>query len=199
MLETEDWSTKFHPIWYVNPTIVRGLDYYTKTVFEFLSNGLAICAGGRYDGLADELGGVNLPSLGFAAGMERILMLMEEQNAQFPQVDTPDIYIAPLGNSANATAVKLCNTLRAEGFSAITDMSGRGLKAQMKYADKIGAKYTMVLGDNEVESGVAKIKDMNSGEQNEVEITTGLVQALYDMSIDKAFDDLNESINKMEV
>ena len=183
----------------VNPTIVRGLDYYTKTVFEFLSNGLAICAGGRYDGLADELGGVNLPSLGFAAGMERILMLMEEQNAQFPQVDTPDIYIAPLGNSANATAVKLCNTLRAEGFSAITDMSGRGLKAQMKYADKIGAKYTMVLGDNEVESGVAKIKDMNTGEQNEVEITNGLVQALYDMSINKAFDDLNESINKMEV
>ena len=97
------------------------------------------------------------------------------------------------------SAVKLCNTLRAEGFSAITDMSGRGLKAQMKYADKIGAKYTMVLGDNEVESGVAKIKDMNSGEQNEVEITTGLVQALYDMSINKAFDDLNESINKMEV
>ena len=183
----------------VNPTIVRGLDYYTKTVFEFLSNGLAICAGGRYDGLADELGGVNLPSLGFAAGMERILMLMEEQNAQFPQVDTPDIYIAPLGNSAGATAVKLCNTLRAEGFSAITDMSGRGLKAQMKYADKIGAKYTMVLGDNEVESGVAKIKDMNTGEQNEVEITNGLVQALYDMSINKAFDDLNESINKMEV
>ena len=183
----------------VNPTIVRGLDYYTKTVFEFLSNGLAICAGGRYDGLADELGGVNLPSLGFAAGMERILMLMEEQNAQFPQVDTPDIYIAPLGNSAGATAVKLCNTLRAEGFSAITDMSGRGLKAQMKYADKIGAKYTMVLGDNEVESGVAKIKDMNTGDQKEVEITTGLVQALYDMSINKAFDDLNESINKMEV
>ena len=183
----------------VNPSIVRGLDYYTKTVFEFLSNGLAICAGGRYDGLADELGGVNLPSLGFAAGMERILMLMDEQGADFPKDDITDIYIAPLGSKASAQAVKLCNLVRDEGFSAVTDMSGRGLKAQMKYADKIGAKYTVVLGDNEVDSKTAKIKDMQSGEQKEITLPDGLVTALYDMSIEKAFDDLHDSVNKMEV
>ena len=168
-------------------------------MFEFLSNGLAICAGGRYDGLADELGGVNLPSLGFAAGMERILMLMDEQGADFPKDDITDIYIAPLGSKASAQAVKLCNLVRDEGFSAVTDMSGRGLKAQMKYADKIGAKYTVVLGDNEVDSKTAKIKDMQSGEQKEITLPDGLVTALYDMSIEKAFDDLHDSVNKMEV
>ncbi len=182
----------------VNPSIVRGLDYYTKTVFEFLHNGLAVCAGGRYDGLATELGGVDLPSLGFAAGLERILMIMREQGAEFPTPKKPDLYIAPLGENASAQAVKLCGLLRDEGFSAITDMSGRGLKAQMKYADKIGAKYTLVLGDNEVETSTAKIKDMQSGEQREVALPEGLVSVLYDMSIDKAFDDLHESMAKLE-
>lgn len=182
----------------VNPRIVRGLDYYTKTVFEFIANGMAVCAGGRYDGLAGELGGADLPSLGFAAGMERILMLMEEQGAEFPKPAAPDLYIAPLGAKAAANAIKFCDLLRAEGFSAVTDMSGRGLKAQMKYADKLGAKYTVVLGENEIVQMSAKIKDMQSGEQREISLPDGLIHALYDMSIDKAFDNLHESISKFD-
>ncbi len=182
----------------VNPQIVRGLDYYTKTVFEFIANGMAVCAGGRYDGLASELGGVDLPSLGFAAGLERLLMLMEEQDTEFPEDKKPELYIAPLGVSASSQAIKLCDMLRKEGFSAVTDMSGRGLKAQMKYADKIGAKYTVVLGDNEIEQKAARIKDMSSGEQREISLPDGLIHALYDMSIDKALGDLNDSIEKFD-
>ncbi len=158
----------------VNPRIVRGLDYYTKTVFEFISNEIgsqgAVCAGGRYDGLADELGGVNLPSLGFGMGIERVLMLMDKQGAFFLSPDSPDLYIAPMGESACAFAVELCKRLREKGFSCTTDYVGRGLKAQMKYASKIGARFTLVLGDNEIESGSASIKNMETGEQTAINL-----------------------------
>jgi histidyl-tRNA synthetase len=156
----------------VNPKIVRGLDYYTKTVFEFITSEIgaqgAVCAGGRYDGLADELGGVHLPSLGFAMGIERALILMEKQGVVFPEPETVDLYIAPMGENAKSLAISLLSKARQSGFSATTDYVGRGLKAQMKYANKIGAKYTVVLGDNEVETGKAVLKNMTTGEGEEI-------------------------------
>ncbi len=172
----------------INPQIVRGLDYYTKTVFEFITTEIgsqgAVCAGGRYDGLAEELGGPKLPSLGFAMGLERILILMEKQNCEFPIDDVADVYIAPMGENATAEAIKLCNELREEGFTAVTDLSGRGLKAQMKYANKIGAKFSMVIGDNELENKKATLKNMITGENQEIDLPDGLSDAIYKAGID---------------
>lgn len=172
----------------INPQIVRGLDYYTKTVFEFITTEIgsqgAVCAGGRYDGLAEELGGPKLPSLGFAMGLERILILMEKQNCEFPIDDVADVYVAPMGENATAEAIKLCNELREEGFTAVTDLSGRGLKAQMKYANKIGAKFSMVIGDNELENKKATLKNMITGENQEIDLPGGLSDAIYKAGID---------------
>lgn len=172
----------------INPQIVRGLDYYTKTVFEFITTEIgsqgAVCAGGRYDGLAEELGGPKLPSLGFAMGLERILILMEKQNCEFPIDDVADVYIAPMGENATAEAIKLCNELREEGFTAVTDLSGRGLKAQMKYANKIGAKFSIVIGDNELENKKATLKNMITGENQEIDLPDGLSDAIYKAGID---------------
>lgn len=156
----------------VDPRIVRGLDYYTKTVFEFVSGSLGaqstVCGGGRYDGLVEQMNGPQTPALGFGMGIERLLMIMEAENAPCPEQPKADIYIAPMGEAAALKATELCRALRDEGFRAITDVTGRGLKAQMKYADKIGAEYTVVLGDNELETKIARIKNMQTGQQSEL-------------------------------
>lgn len=156
----------------VNPTIVRGLDYYTKTVFEFVTDFIGaqgtVCGGGRYDGLIEELGGKHLPSLGFAMGIERLLMLMDKQSIEIPKPSTCDLYVAVMGESASLKSFEIIKAVRSCGLIAETDIVGRGLRAQMKYADKIGAKFSMVLGDNEIEQGKAVIKNMSSGEQTEI-------------------------------
>lgn len=156
----------------VNPTIVRGLDYYTKTVFEFVTDFIGaqgtVCGGGRYDGLIEELGGKHLPSLGFAIGIERLLMLMDKQGIEIPKPSTCDLYVAVMGESASLKSFEIIKAVRSCGLIAETDVVGRGLRAQMKYADKIGAKFSMVLGDNEIEQGKAVIKNMSSGEQTEI-------------------------------
>ena len=158
----------------VNPRIVRGLDYYTRTVFEFVSNDIGaqgtVCGGGRYDGLIEELGGPHTPSLGFAMGTGRLLMLLAAQGIELPSPTSCEIYIAPMGEAASLEAMRIVSDMRASGISAQTDVAGRSLKAQMKYADKIGARYTMVLGDNEIEQGKANIKNMDSGDVTEVEL-----------------------------
>ena len=158
----------------VNPRIVRGLDYYTRTVFEFVSTQIGaqgtVCGGGRYDGLVEELGGQHIPSLGFGMGTGRLLMLLEAQGIELPKPSGCDLYIAPMGENASYEAAAIVADLRAGGISAQTDVVGRSLKAQMKYADKIGAKYTMVLGDDEVAQGKAKIKNMDNGEATEMEL-----------------------------
>ena len=158
----------------VNPRIVRGLDYYTRTVFEFVSTDIGaqgtVCGGGRYDGLIEELGGPHVPSLGFGLGTGRLLMLLEAQGIELPQPSGCDLYVAPMGENASYEAAAIVADLRAGGISAQTDVAGRSLKAQMKFADKIGAKYTMVLGDDEIASGKAKIKNMDSGESSEMEL-----------------------------
>lgn len=164
-----------------DPGIVRGLDYYTKTVFEFIApigvdpktgeeKHLTVCAGGRYDGLVEEIGGPRLPGIGYAAGMDRLVAAMKYSSAEIPSPVTPGIYVAPLGDEAVAFAQTLVYGLRQSGIRAECDIVGRSLKAQMKYADKIGASYTVIIGDNEIKTGRAILKNMKTSEQTEVEL-----------------------------
>ncbi len=149
----------------VDPGLVRGLDYYTRTVFEFPSKslGFALGGGGRYDGLVEELGGKATPALGFGLGLDRIMMALEAQDAEFPEPERCEVYIASMGEAALIRAMKLADRLHRCGIPADCDLCGRGLKAQMKYADKIGAKFTMVIGDNELADGKAELKNMKDG------------------------------------
>ncbi len=154
----------------VDDSIVRGLDYYTKTVFEIISGGFTVCGGGRYDGLVEEFGGDHTPAVGFGLGIERLLLRLSELGIKIEDTKKCCLYIASMGESAKAKAERIVHALRGEGISAELDHMDRSLKAQMKYADKIGARYTIVLGDNELLEGKCKIKDMQTGEQTELEI-----------------------------
>ncbi len=154
----------------IDSGIVRGLDYYSKTVFEIISGDFTVCGGGRYDGLVEELGGQPTPGIGFGLGIERLLLRLEETGAVIPLPEPLDLYIAPLGDKASVYAQKLIYNLRRDGIKAETDHTGRGLRAQMKYADKLGCRYTLVLGDNETDSGRASVKNMENGEQTEIEL-----------------------------
>ena len=175
----------------VNPKIVRGLDYYTRTVFEFISGDIGaqstVCGGGRYDGLLEQMGGGEVPALGFAMGVERLLMVLESQEADLPEPSKCDLYIASMGEAASVRAAEVCERLRADGFEALTDIVGRGLKAQMRYANKIGAPYTVVLGDSELESGRVRLKCMESGEETEIELDN-LNEALLNARIAEISD-----------
>ena len=158
----------------VNPRIVRGLDYYTKTVFEFISGDIGaqstVCGGGRYDGLIEDLGGNHMPALGFAAGIERLLLTLDAQGIELPAPPACDVYIASMGEEAHRRASSLANILRRSGIIAAFDVVGRGLRAQMKYADKLGASYSLVLGDNEIAQAKATLKNMKTGEQHEISL-----------------------------
>lgn len=154
----------------VDSGIVRGLDYYTKTVFEIISGPFTVCGGGRYDGLVEEFGGDPTPAIGFGLGIERLLIRLAENGVEIPNEGKPDIYIAPLGDKAREKAQVIAFRLRKAGIKAETDLVGRGLKPQMKYSDKIGSKYTLVLGDSEIETGKARLKNMETGEQTELDI-----------------------------
>lgn len=151
----------------VDTRIVRGLDYYTKTVFEFIADKIGaqstVCAGGRYDRLVSELGGPELPGLGFGSGLERLLLTMEACGAKIPERRLPDIFIASVGKEAEKLSSRLAYELRAAGIFAERDTTGRSLKAQMKYSDKIGAKHTIIIGQDELESNTALVKNMTSG------------------------------------
>ena len=177
----------------VNPKIVRGLDYYTKTVFEFIAESIGaqgtVCGGGRYDGLIEELGGAKTPSLGFGMGLERLQLVMEAQGCAFPEPSVPDLYIASMGDKAKLKAVEIAKDMRAEGFSVIYDLNDRGLRAQMKYADKVGAKFNVVLGDDEIEKGKSVLKNMENGEENEIDLTT-FVSGFYSISMAEQLKDL---------
>jgi len=155
---------------------VRGLDYYTKTVFEFISGDIGaqstICGGGRYDGLIEDLGGNPMPALGFAAGIERLLLTLDAQGIKIPEPAPCDIYIASMGDNAHKKASELCNALRKSGMYAEFDVVGRGLRAQMKYADKLKAKFSLVLGDDELSGGTGRLKNMDSGEQVDIPLDT---------------------------
>ena len=165
----------------VDPRIVRGLDYYTKTVFEFIAEGIGaqstVCGGGRYDGLVKELGGPALPACGFGMGITRLLLAMDESGVEIPAPDTPRLYIASLGEAAQIKASAIAAKLKRDGIYAEFDAVGRSLKAQMKYADKIGAAKVLILGDAELEAGRAALRTMTGviGENEQVEIEIGRV------------------------
>ena len=157
----------------VDTGIVRGLDYYTKTVFEFVNQeGFTLCGGGRYDGLIHEIDEKqDIPSVGFGMGIERILYFLEKEGVELPPMETPDLYVGILGSEAKARAFSLVNEIRSRGLIVETDYMDRSVKAQMKYANKIGAKKVVIIGANELEKGTASVKDMATGEQAETELS----------------------------
>lgn len=158
----------------VNPNIVRGLDYYTRTVFEFVSENIGsqgtVCGGGRYDGLVEQLGGKSTPCMGFGLGLERLILLMENVGIEIPKESACEVYFAPFGKSGSLLAFDLCTRLRKLGIAAETDQMSRSFKAQFKYANKIGAKTVIAIGDNEVENGIFKVKNMSTSTEKEVVI-----------------------------
>lgn len=154
----------------VDTGIVRGLDYYTKTVFEIISGEFTVCGGGRYDGLVEELGGKPTPAVGFGLGIERLLLRLEETGAAIPEAASVALYIAPMGERARVEAQEIVYKLRQSGVSVDTDHMERGLRASMKYADKLGARYTIVLGDNELDAREVDVKCMATGESDTVKI-----------------------------
>lgn len=182
----------------VNTKIVRGLDYYTKTVFEFISDAIGaqgtVCAGGRYDGLVEQLGGKPTPALGFGMGIERMLMLIEAQGVEIPKPRTCDLYIGSMGEAANIKACELTSRLRDEGFYVECDLMDRSVKAQMKYANKIGSQYSIILGDNELETGKAQLKDMQGGETKEIAFNEELANILYDAMLAREADQIAQQI-----
>ena len=158
----------------IDPNIVRGLDYYTRTVFEFISENVGtqgtICGGGRYDGLVENCGGAPTPGIGFAMGVERFLLEAEAQGISFEENDSVKIYLAGMSEAANEKIAKICYDLRLNGIGCETDLMNRSFKAQMKYAGKSGIPYLAVIGDDELASGKVNIKKMEDGTAEPVDI-----------------------------
>lgn len=157
----------------VDTTLVRGLDYYTQTAFEVIMNKVgsqqnAICGGGRYNKLVSEVGGDDIPGMGFAAGMERVLLTVEEEGIVLPVKDDIDVYVAPLGDAAKEVCFKLTHDLRQQGMVVETDYLSKSMKAQMKAADKNHARYTVIIGDDELANNVAVVRDMHNSSQENV-------------------------------
>lgn len=156
----------------IDPGIVRGLDYYTKTAFEFVTTGIGaqdtVCGGGRYDHLVEEIGGPSIPGVGFGLGKERLIILMEQKESLIEDNNAPDIAVSFIGDKARLYALGLVHELRQQGVAAIIDTLNRNLKGQMKYANKLKAGYSVVIGDDEIEHGVVTLKDMKSGEQKQI-------------------------------
>lgn len=156
----------------VDPRLVRGFDYYTKTVFEIISEGLgaqnSVLGGGRYDNLVEELGGSATPAAGFGMGEERLLLTLEKLGIELPVGMDTAVFVSTLGEGSRQTGIRLLAELRGRGIAAETDYAGRSLKAQMRLAGKLGARYVILLGDDEIARGVAVVKNMESGEQSEV-------------------------------
>lgn len=169
----------------VNPKIVRGLDYYNRIVFEFVvdidGSSLAVCGGGRYDNLSKILGGAPLAAVGLGFGIERVIMAMKSKGVSLEYVSSPELYVASIGEDAGNYAEKLCESLRDVGVYSEFDICGRSLKSQMKYADKIGAKFCLVLGDDEIAQGKAAIRDMTTGNEHSVSLGEDFVSDFYDL------------------
>ena len=168
----------------IDPMIVRGLDYYSKTVFEIIytnarNESLTVCGGGRYDGLTQQMGDVQTAGAGFGMGLERVLMIMAEKGLDFDQPEPAELFIAAMGAKAAARALKLTCLLRSAGIKAETDHSGRSVKAQLKYANKLAFKNVLVIGEDELSSGIYRLKNMNTGEEcdlNEEELINYFIQ-----------------------
>ncbi|MBU3126379.1 histidine--tRNA ligase [Clostridium tagluense] len=164
----------------VDPLIVRGLDYYTKTVFEVLDkNGLALCGGGRYDNLIKQIGGPDVPAMGFGMGIERLLMSLEENNIEIPSEKYMELYVGSMNEASKCEAIKIVNSLREKGIKCECDHMDKSVKAQMKYANKIEAYYTIILGEDEIKTRIAKIKRMSDGQQFEIKLD--MLQEIIDI------------------
>lgn len=166
----------------INPKLVRGLDYYTHTAFEFKAAGIGsidtIGGGGRYNGLVAEIGGPDQPGIGFGIGLERVLLILEKQGS-LPQPEVrPVVYFVSLGEAAEAKTVALLNEARARGIAAEKDYGGRKMKAQLKAADRLGARYAAILGDDELERGEIVLKSLATGEQETVALSSFLDRLL---------------------
>lgn len=154
----------------IDPSIVRGLDYYTKTIFEILNEDFTVCGGGRYDKLIEEIGGPEMPAVGFGMGLERLIMTLEQEGIEIPNEGYIDLYIGSRGDKAKMEAFILAKKLRELGIKTEINHMGRSVKAEMKYANKIGALYTTILGDDELENNTLKLKRMSDGEQFEASL-----------------------------
>ncbi|MEA5048932.1 MAG: histidine--tRNA ligase [Eubacteriales bacterium] len=164
----------------IDPRLVRGLDYYTKTVFEITSESIgsqsAVCGGGRYDGLVEEIGGPHTPAVGFGLGMERLLLVLENTGMQIDKPVRYDLYLASMGQEAEEKAFFLANDLRRKGVKVEIDHVGRSVKSQLKYADKVGARYVLVLGGDELSKNEAKLKRMSDGEETVTALDADSIQ-----------------------
>ncbi|MDY6227844.1 MULTISPECIES: histidine--tRNA ligase [unclassified Clostridium] len=154
----------------IDPGIVRGLDYYTKTIFEILNDDFTVCGGGRYDKLIEEIGGPEMPAVGFGLGLERLIMTLEKEGIEIPKEDVIELYIGARGEGARTEAFVLANKLRSIGVKTEVNHMGRSIKAEMKYANKIGAVFTTIIGDDELQNKTLKLKRMSDGEQFEVSL-----------------------------
>ncbi len=155
----------------VDKGIVRGLDYYSKTVFEIVNKDITVCGGGRYDSLIEEIGGPAMPAVGFGLGLERLLMTLDDEGILIPEPRRLDIFIASMGDEASLKAASMAYELREKGLKVDIDHMNKKLKAQMKYANKVNAVYTMILGEDEIANNTASLKKMENGEQIEVKLT----------------------------
>ena len=164
----------------LNKFMVRGLDYYIRTTFEFITSDLgaqsAVCAGGRYDGLIELLGGGKTPGIGFAMGLERLVLLLQQKNQLSAKDAAVDLFLAGLGETASDRCYTLMNELRKEGLRVDMDIEARSLKSQMKQADKAGAAFVLILGDQELELGAAVLRDMATREQIDVAIDSTAIK-----------------------
>ncbi len=161
-------------VYHIDKRLVRGLDYYTKTAFEVQSGDLgaqnAVCGGGRYDNLSEAIGGPHVPGVGFAAGLDRIVLTMEQQGCPFGKEPSPSVYVVCIDEQARASAVDVLYRLRREGISADMDYMGRGMKAQIKSAVNGGSLVACILGGDEVARGVVMVKDLEKSQQEEVSL-----------------------------
>lgn len=184
----------------IDPDIVRGLDYYARTVFEFVTGAIGaqgtVCGGGRYDGLIEELGGPSLPGVGFAMGLERLLLVMAASQAETPLAARCELYLAPMGRAASIAAGAMATQLRAAGVAADFDTMSRSLKAQMRYADKLGAAFTMVIGDDELARHEATVKEMATGAQTALPLGGDFADAFSKLLIAKSLNEAADAAAK---
>ena len=160
--------------------MVRGLDYYCRTTFEFITGDLgaqsAVCAGGRYDGLVKQLGGPDVPGIGFAMGMERLVLLLQQQEKSSVEEEKVDLFVAGIGAQASRSGFGLVHELRARKFSVAMDYEGRSLKSQMKQANKAGARFVLIIGDDELASGKGILRNMmNKEEQQDIALSASAI------------------------
>lgn len=176
----EDCSTHFEDLqkylkimdiqYEIDPKIVRGLDYYSKTVFEIINKDITVCGGGRYDYLISQIGGPEVPAVGFGMGLERLILTLEEAGIEIPMENRCDVFIGSMGDEAKIQSMKLAFELRKFGVKADIDHMNKSVKAQMKYANKIGASFTFVIGDSELQEKKVRVKRMSDGEQFEISL-----------------------------